>query len=165
MKLEDEVRHSSEDIDDAVLGDVVLALHRRVEVNHGFDIPYIAGYSKDGGTIYIDRHLPRTIPWKGRTVRLAPFLLTHEVVEKALLDKLGLHYLHAHQIAVRAERDAVKAAGVSWKTYQSLMKRNEKPIDEEKLSKVPADLDVTPYRELKDFATLERLINANTAGE
>jgi hypothetical protein len=34
-------------------------------------------------------------------------------VEKALLDELRLDYLHAHQVAVRAERDAVKAAGVS----------------------------------------------------
>jgi hypothetical protein len=30
--------------------------------------------------------------------------MTHEIVEKALLDELRLHYLHAHQIAVRAER-------------------------------------------------------------
>ncbi|UVK46708.1 hypothetical protein BPNPMPFG_002410 [Mesorhizobium sp. AR07] len=163
MKLEDEVRHNSEDIDDAVLGDVVLALHRRVKVSHDFDIPYIAGYSKDGGRIYIDRHLPRTMQWKGRTVRLAPFLLTHEVVEKSLLDELKLHYLHAHQIALRIERDAVKAAGLAWRAYQSVMKQNEKPIDEEYLKKVPGDLDVTPYRDLKDYSTLDRLIKAEQA--
>ena len=43
---------------------------------------------------------------------------------------------HAHQIAVRAE-DAVKAAGISWGAYQSLMKKHEKPIEEEKLIRVP----------------------------
>jgi hypothetical protein len=47
-----------------------------------------------------------------------------------LLDELRLHYLHAHQIALRAERDAVKAAGVSWGAYQSFMKKHEKPIEE-----------------------------------
>src|SRR3954468_882234 len=37
------------------------------------------------------------------------------------------------QIAMRAERDAVKAAGVSWWAYQSFMKKHEKQIEEEKL--------------------------------
>jgi hypothetical protein len=120
MKLEAEVRHTSEDVDDAVLEDVVVALHRRVEVSHEFDIPYIAGYSLDGRTVYIDRHLPRTIQSEGRRVRLEPFLITHEVVEKALLDRLGLHYLHAHQVALRAERDAVRAAGLIWHQPQGL---------------------------------------------
>jgi hypothetical protein len=75
--------------------------------------------------------------WLLKAVRVEPFLLTHEIVEKALLDELRLHYLHAHQIAVRAERDAVKAAGISWGAYQSFMKKHEKPIEEEKLIRVP----------------------------
>ena len=112
MKLDQEVRHKSEDIDGAVLLDAVQAIRRRVKiVNREYDIPYIAGYSLDGETVFIDRHLPKTFRWNTKTVRVDPFLLTHEIVEKALLDELRLHYLHAHQIAVRAERDAVKAAG------------------------------------------------------
>ena len=138
MNLQKELRHKSEDIDDPVLLDVVKALRRRVRrVSHDYDIPYIAGYSVDGKTIFIDRHLPRTIRWLLKTVRVEPFLLTHEIVEKALLDELRLHYLHAHQIAMRAERDAVKAAGVSWWAYQSFMKKHEKQIEEEKLVRVP----------------------------
>ncbi|UCI16746.1 hypothetical protein FJ970_16340 [Mesorhizobium sp. B2-1-8] len=154
MKREAEIRHRSEEVDDNVLGDVVMALHRRVKISHDFDIPYIAGYSIDRRTVYIDRHLPRTMPWKGQRVRLSPFLLTHEIIEKALLDELRLHYLHAHQIALCAERDAVMAAGVRWQRYQSLMKLNEKPIDQEKLRKVPPDLDLTPYRDLQDSPCL-----------
>jgi hypothetical protein len=69
-----------------------------------------------------------------------------------------LHYLHAHQIAVRAERDAVKAAGIPWWVYQGFMKRHEKPIEKEKLLKVPASLDLTPYGDEKDFALLRRLV-------
>lgn len=158
MKLEKEVHHSSEDVDDAVLHDVVRALGRRVKISRAYDVPYIAGYSRDARTIYIDRHLPASFDWRGKSVRLAPFLVTHEIVEKSLLDELRLHYLHAHQIAVRIERDAVKAAGIPWNTYQRFMKQHEKPIEEEKLVKVPPDLDLRPYADSKDFATLERLV-------
>jgi hypothetical protein len=91
-----------------------------------------------------------------KTIRVDPFLLIHEIVEKALLDELRLHYLHAHQIAVRAERDAVGAAGVPWWVHQRLMKQHEKQIEEEKLTKVPATLDLTPYRDEKDFGLLVR---------
>ena len=120
-------------------------------VNRNYDIPYIAGYSQDGRTVFIDRHLPRTFRWLMKTVRVEPFLMTHEIVEKALLDELRLHYLHAHQIAVRIERDAVKAAGVSWWAYQRFMKQHEKVIEEERLIRVPATLDLTPYRDEHDF--------------
>src|SRR3981081_4349133 len=123
-RLDREVRHASEDIADEVLLDVVKAIRRRVRVvNRSYDIPYIAGYSVDGHTVFIDRHLPRTFRWLMKAVAVEPFLLTHEIVEKALLDKLRLHYLHAHQIALRAERDSVKASGVSWWAYQRFMKQ------------------------------------------
>jgi hypothetical protein len=161
LKLADEVRHNSEDIRDLVLSDVVSALHRRVKVSHDFDIPYIAGYSKDASTVYIDRHLPRTIRWRGKGVRLEPFLVCHEIVEKTLLDELRLHYLHAHQIASRIERDAVREAGLTWRHYQSVIKGHEKAIDEEQLRRVPGDLDITPYKDLKDYPLLQRLVQAS----
>jgi hypothetical protein len=164
MNLDREVRHKSEDIQDDVLIDAVRAIRRRVKViNRNYDIPYIAGYSVDGHTVFIDRHLPRSFRWLLKTVRVEPFLLTHEIVEKALLDELRLHYLHAHQIAVRAERDAVKAAGVSWWVYQRFMKQHERQIEEETIVKVPATLDLTPYRDEKDFKLLERLVRKERA--
>jgi hypothetical protein len=154
-----EVRHRSGDISSAVLLDAIRAIGRRVGVtNRKYDIPYVAGYSVDGKTVFIDRHLPRTFSWKGRNIRVERFLLTHEIIEKALLDELQLHYLHAHQIALRAERAAVEAAGVSWGVYERFMKRYEKPIDAEKLVSVPANLDLTPYRDEKDFALLHQLV-------
>ena len=90
MNLQKELRHKSEDIDDAVLLDVVKALRRRVRrVSHDYDIPHIAGYSVDGKTIFIDRHLPRTVRWLVKTVRVEPFLLTHEIVERLRHVPLG----------------------------------------------------------------------------
>jgi len=159
VKLDREVRHKSEDIADDVLLDVIKALRRRIRVvDREHDIPYIAGYSVDGHTIFIDRHLPRSFRSLFKTVRVEPFLLTHEIVEKALLDELRLHYLHAHQIAVRAERDAVRAAGVSWWAYQSFMKKHQRPIEEEHLIKVPSTLDLRPYCDEKGFGLLQRLV-------
>lgn len=162
-----EVRHKSDDISADVLLDAIRAIGRRIRVTNrkydipyiaGYSVPYIAGYSVDGKTVFIDRHLPRTFRWKGRSVRVEPFLLTHEIIEKTLLDQLQLHYLHAHQIALRAEKAAVEAAGVSWDVYNRFMKRYEKPIDAEKLVSVPPDLDLTPYRDEKDFALLHQLV-------
>lgn len=160
MNRQQEARNRSEDISDAVLNEAVKALRKRITaVDHRHDIPYIAGYSKNGRTIYIDRHLPRSFrSWSLKRVYVTPFLLTHEVVEKALLDQLELHYLHAHQIALRTERDAVEAAGVSWSAYQSFMKKYEKAIEQERLEKVPGDLDLTPYRDEEDFAVLQQLV-------
>lgn len=150
MKLQREVRHKSEDIDDMVLLDVVRVIRRRVKiVSRDYDIPYIAGYSTDGHTV--DRHLPKSFRWLTKIVRVDAFLLTHEIVEKALLDEPRLHYVHAHQIPLRAERDAVKAAGVPWFIYQRFMKRYERPIEAEKIVRVPRNLDLTPYRDENDF--------------
>src|SRR6516164_2509876 len=76
-------------------------------MDRGHDIPYLAGYSINGKTIYIDRHMPKTMKYAGREIDTDRYLILHEEVEKTLIDQLGLHYLHAHQIASRAEQAAV----------------------------------------------------------
>ncbi len=92
------------------------AICRRVKkFDRKHDIPYLAGYSQDGKTIYIDRHMPQSFKFRGRTIDTDRFLILHEEVEKTLIDQLGLHYLHAHQIATRAEEAAVRAAGIEWR--------------------------------------------------
>src|SRR6516165_4767232 len=72
------------------------AIVRRVKkLDRAHDIPYLAGYSRDGKTIYIDRHMPRTMKYRGREIDTDRFLILHEEVEKTLIDQLNLHYLHA----------------------------------------------------------------------
>jgi hypothetical protein len=159
--LDREVRTWTENISDAALADVVTALlHRVGKIERRYDIPYIAGYSRDGSTVFIDRHMPRSFAYRGRRVQTDRFLITHEVVEKALLDGLHLHYLHAHQIALRIEKAAVRAAGVSWRDYNRFTKDNEKKIGDERLVRVPRDLDLTPYREEHDLPQLRKIIAA-----
>jgi len=74
-----EVTHWSDDISGEVVLEIVTALRkrlRRVDRNH--DIPYLAGYSRDGRTVFIDRHMPRSFLVGKRRVRTDSFLITHE---------------------------------------------------------------------------------------
>src|SRR3984885_13213854 len=121
------------------------------------DIPYLAGYSLDGKTIYIDRHMPPTFKFRGRTIDTDRFLILHEEVEKTLIDQLGLHYLHAHQIATRAEEAAVHAQRITWQAYDRFMQKYVKAIGDERLVKVPADLDLKPYRDYHDYDLLRQM--------
>ncbi len=127
------------------------AVVRRVKnLDRKHDIPYLAGYSRDGKTIYIDRHMPPSFRYRGRDIDTDRFLLLHEEVEKTLIDQLDLHYLHAHQIATRAEQAAVRAAGIEWRDYDRFMQKYVKEIGDERLIQVPADLDEKPYRDEHD---------------
>jgi hypothetical protein len=141
------------------------AVVRRVKnFDRKHDIPYVAGYSLDGKTIYIDRHMPKSFKFGGRTIETDRYLMLHEEVEKTLIDQLGLHYLHAHQIATRAEQAAVRAAGISWRAYDRFMQKNVKRDGDERLSKVPADLDTKPYRDEHDYDLLRRMMAAVEKG-
>jgi hypothetical protein len=142
--------------------DAVARRVRRLDRLH--DVPYLAGYSKDGKTIYIDRHMPSEWEYKGRKIDTDRFLLLHEEVEKTLIDQLDLHYLHAHQIATRAEEAAVRAAGISWREYDRFMQKYVKTMDDERLTKVPADLDLKPYRDEHDTDLLERMATSVEKG-
>ena len=135
--------------------DAILRRVKKLDRTH--DIPYLAGYSVDGKTIYIDRHLPRTMSYKGRKIEVDRYLIMHEEVEKTLIDQLDLHYLHAHQIATRAEEAAVRADGVLWRDYDRFMQKYIKRIGDERLKKVPEDLDLKPYRDEHDFDLIERM--------
>ena len=142
------------------------AIVRRVKkLDRDHDIPYLAGYSRDGKTIYIDRHMPKVMKLRGREVDTDRFLILHEEVEKTLIDQLNLHYLHAHQIATRAEEAAVRAAGILWRDYDRFMQKYVKKMGDERLSKIPADLDLKPYRDEHDTELLERMAKSVAKGE
>jgi hypothetical protein len=142
------------------------AILRRVKkLDRSHDIPYLAGYSMDGKTIYIDRHLPFSFKYRGRNVDVDRFLIMHEEVEKTLIDQLDLHYLHAHQIATRAEEAAVRAERISWRAYDRFMQKYVKSIGDERLKKVPQDLDLKPYRDYHDWQLMQQMEKAIGAGK
>jgi len=137
------------------------AILRRVgQYDRRHDVPYLAGYSLDGKRIYIDRHLPHSFPYRGRNIDVDRYLILHEEVEKTLIDQLHLHYQHAHQIATRAEEAAVRADGVSWRAYDRFMQKFVKQMGDERLTKLPPDLDLKPYRDEHDYDLMRRMKTA-----
>ena len=146
-------------ISDLMMDRALDAIVRRAKtIDRRHDIPYLAGYSRNGKIIYIDRHMPQTMRYGGRDIDTDRYLILHEEVEKTLIDQLGLHYLHAHQIASRAEQAAVRAAGIRWRDYDRFMQKYVKHIGDERLTKVPADLDLKPYRDEHDDDLVKRML-------
>lgn len=154
------IRASDAEVSVEMLDRALNSVMRRVRIDRRHDVPYLAGYSKDGKTIYIDRRLPEHFTYRGRQVSTSRYLVLHESVEKVLIDELSLHYQHAHQIATQAEEAAVRADKVSWKTYERFMQRYVEKAEQEPLTRVPPDLDLTPYRDEHDEARLARLQSA-----
>lgn len=140
-----------------ILTKAVKNILKRAKLDRTWDIPYLAGYSRDGKTIFIDRHLPEFIETRTGKFDVDPFLILHESVEKALIDQLGLVYQHAHQIALRAEEAAVRAAGMKWREYDAFMQAYIKSAGHENLKKIPPDLDIKPYHDESDTALLKKM--------
>ncbi|GAC1626592.1 MAG: hypothetical protein NVS9B10_14680 [Nevskia sp.] len=133
------------------------ALRARSKLNRDYDVPYLAGYSVDGSTIFIDRHMPKSFVYKTRRVLTDRFLIMHEGVEKSLIQLYGMHYLHAHQIALHAEQAAVRAEGITWKAYDDFMQTHIKTIEDERVTQVPATLDLTPYIDFHDSVLVRQM--------
>ena len=129
----------------------------KFRINRDFDIPYVAGYSKDGRVIYIDRHLPISLVIGSRRVHVFPFLITHERTEKALLDLAGMRYNEAHKYATMAEHKELNKAGISPVLYERALDPYIKADQHEKIVRVPMDLDMRPYRDSNDIALLNRM--------
>jgi hypothetical protein len=141
----------------AIIEQAKRAVLKRVKVNHSYDVPYLAGYSEDGKTIYIDCDLPKTFAHGKKRWPVHQFLILHESVEKALVDQLGLVYQHAHQFALRVEEAAVRDAGVPWRQYDAFMQKYIKLAEQRPDLHVPPDLDLEPYQDEHDAPLLRRM--------
>ena len=67
-ELEAEVRSWSDVVSDRVLEDALRAVVNRPTVDRGHDISYVTGYSRDGRTVFIDRHMPRTFLYRRKGI-------------------------------------------------------------------------------------------------
>jgi hypothetical protein len=54
---------------------------------------------------------------------------------------------------------------VLWRDYDRFMQKHVKRIGDERLTKVPADLDLKPYRDEHDFDLLKRMHEAVERGQ
>jgi hypothetical protein len=124
------------------------------KVDRAHDVPYVAGYSKDHArTIYIDRHYKKMMGG----VDTEPYVFVHEKVEKSLIDVFGLHYQEAHKIAEHFERMIVEKDGLDWSRYEKFVMDQYKHIYKENLEKLPKHLDLTPYKDEKEFKVLKAM--------
>jgi len=145
-------------ISDQMLDRTIDAIARRVTVCTDYHVPYLAGYSSDGKTIYIDQDLPQSfVNRDGDTVMVHRYLMLHESVEKSLIDALHMHYQHAHQVALRTEKAAVLADGVSWTEYDAFMQTWIKVAEDSHSLKLPPDLDLRPYIDEHDAELLDKM--------
>ena len=131
---------------------LVQLAHRCKKIDREHDLPYLAGYSTDAETMYIDRHLPETLHGqlddRHYNFDPTPFLRVHECWEKALIDHFGWKYGPAHQVAEKIEHRHVLAHGIPIQVYDgkgSELRKYIKADEHEKLKRVPKDLDLTPY--------------------
>ncbi|GAA0721393.1 hypothetical protein [Dokdonella soli] len=144
-----------------ILDQATTALYESKTIDRKHDVPYVAGYSKDGKTIYVDRELPKFLLYRGRKLDIVRYIVLHEEVEKALLEYIkGLPYQLAHQLAYHAEEDAVKADRLPWEVYDGWCKRQVRKIGARDLySNCPKDLDLTPYTDERDVKTLRKMFS------
>jgi hypothetical protein len=121
------------------------------EVNDEYDIPFLAGYSKDRKTIYRDRNLPKTVVahLDGKTKEIEPDedIIPHETIEPIVMDVLGWTYFPAHAVAtVYGKRRFVRRYGPEWwMPYTHEMDGFASHDEHERVKKVPRDLDMAPY--------------------
>lgn len=137
---------SDEEVD-AVAQKAIAGLKDK-NIDGDFDIPYVAGYSADGHTLYMDKDVPEEY-W--------PHIAVHEAVEKALEDDLGEDYFVAHQHALKYERAAVEKAGLEWNKYNAEINPLVKKDEHKSLTKTPSDLDLKPYEDEKDYERIKRI--------
>ena len=143
------------------LKDSISDLLKNVTIDNTHDIPYVAGYSRSGDTIYIDKSIPKFIKFKNnKLVNIHRYLTVHEILEKTLLRTHKMNYPHAHQIALRLERESVEDDNVSWEEYDYTMQKYIKDVGSRSTyPNIPKDLDLTPYRDEKDVKLLKMIKN------
>lgn len=139
-------------------------MSRRVKISRTYDIPYLAGYSEDGLTIYFDRNFK---PLMSKDVDTTDFLLVHEKAEKACLILFKMRYQQAHDVATYLEHKAVVEAGISWKEYSDYLEPYIRKTDRQRVRRVPKDLDLQPYRDEHDvrhLRAMKKVSRSSTVG-
>lgn len=143
------------------------AIHAEVRVVRRYNVPYVAGYSVDGKTVYIDKDLPLTLlvrnsdaGGKLKRMYIDRYLILHEATEKGLMRAYGLRYQHAHQIALRIESELVRADGFVWQDYDRQLKPFIKVAEEDVVDNLPPDLDLTPYEDTADWDLVSKMQKA-----
>jgi hypothetical protein len=129
---------------------------KRAKVNTEYDVPYGAGVSEDGTTIYIDRRIPKSLVIGGYRISVHDSIELHETVEFAMMHFLGFSYPDAHELAEGLEDHHIILQGVNSTQYEQALQPVLETCEAE-FKEVPPDLDLTPYRDSKDLKTMAKI--------
>ena len=123
----------------------VRAYRRYTKTNSEFHVPYLAGSSQDGRTVYFDQRTPASAK---------PFIAEHEKVEGVLIREYGWDYEKAHKFATEAERTKVEGTlGLNWKIYQEKLSGPISKAEKAPKRNLPPDLLDAAYNGDPDEAT------------
>lgn len=153
-------------LDDKDLAKLEQFIDDEVEIVSDVDIPYTAGYSTDGKTIYMDREVPEFLELRSRDSRLKKVkfniwksFAVHEMTEKSLESMPYFwDYSISHEDALRMERLYVESSGVDWNDYNDkTLELVAKIMDRKTYPDIPKDLDLQPYKDSGDTSILKRM--------
>lgn len=115
-------------------------------LNHDTEQPLLAGSSRDGKTIYFDKHWNPMKEVDGKMMdRLYPVCI-HEI-EENIAENKGKPYLTAHhQFAEPAEKQEVLKMGYNWMAYQDSFKGEIKRCSHESKAHLPKGEQMKPYQ-------------------
>lgn len=115
-----------------------------VKVDQKHDVPFCAGMSEDGKTMYVDSKINLK---RGGVDRTKP-LMVHEVVEYLLIKYFGMKYLEAHNIAIAAEEACGRAEGLPMGKYAQLWDEDIRAVGSRgKYPNIPKDLQTQQYQQ------------------
>lgn len=115
-----------------------------VKVDNAHEVPFCAGMSKDGRTMYVDRSVDLK---RGGMDRTKP-LLVHEVIEYLLIQRFKMKYPEAHNLALAAEEACVNATGMDRAKYNRLWDEDIRRVGSRgKYKDIPADLQTDQYED------------------
>lgn len=134
----------------------LLATQYRVNFSH--PMPLTGGSTVEWGTFFLDPKLKRWFTvGKKADQDLAPSVLRHEVVEKALRQVFGMSYDRAHLFATVAERLEVERMGMNWGAYKRVMEGIVRTDEHERPKALPQGFDYGPLRASRGLKSLKGL--------
>lgn len=123
-----------------------------VNVDCKHDVPFVAGMSEDGDTLYVDKEAYPEIEKAG----YMRALIVHEMVEHCLMEHCGMKYQEAHAIATGAEESCLRADGIDQTKYNAFYDRIiRKVASRGDYKNVPDDLDTEPYQDEGEESEIE----------
>lgn len=134
----------------------LLATPYRVNLSH--EMPLTGGSTVEWGTFFLDPKLKKHFAVGNRADQdLAPFVLRHEVVEKALRKVFGMSYDRAHLFATMAEMDEVEKSRLNWEAYKRVMMSLDRKDERERPKSLPKGYDYGPLRASRGLKSLKGL--------